>query len=172
MRSIQHMCQKRLRLPSRCTTKKPLLIAKMDKMKLAFWSPSCSLTSPPSASLIHRHRRSGVPLRWSFTNNAKPLLMSSIPPALWCGALSVVWGKVLLILPASESLNEWWPLHKGSGEEALPLDGEALNHQVPPGGGPWHTRKKVMACSGGWRTASWTGLGTPLISTPLKTCQP
>jgi hypothetical protein len=36
VRSIKHMCQKRLGLPSRCAAKKPLLTAKMVKKRLAF----------------------------------------------------------------------------------------------------------------------------------------
>jgi hypothetical protein len=36
VRQIQFICQKRLGLPSRCASKKPLLMAKMVKKRLAF----------------------------------------------------------------------------------------------------------------------------------------
>jgi hypothetical protein len=37
VKTIQHMCQKRLGMPSQCTTEKPLLTAMMVKKRLAFY---------------------------------------------------------------------------------------------------------------------------------------
>ncbi len=58
--------------------------------------------------------------------------MSNIPPVWWCrGAYVIVWGGTsaasgmgLPVFSASKGYYEWQPLHEGSGEEAIPIDGE------------------------------------------------
>ncbi len=53
--------------------------------------------------------------------------MSNIPPVWWSrcvGGTSAASGKRLSVLSASKGYHEWQPLNEGSGEEAIPIDGE------------------------------------------------
>jgi transposase len=52
VRTIQHLCQKRLGLPSRCAAKKPLLTAKMVKKRLAFCKKHRSWTEKDWESVM------------------------------------------------------------------------------------------------------------------------